>query len=144
MKKIITSIIFLVLVNTIFAQTKVQYAYDANGNRIQRKLIVGPSSMRMTNTTTKDEEETKKTSLQEGISVYPNPVTDKVVLSIKDFNPSERNMMSLLDSKGNEMLSQKVTQNQSEMDVSKLTSGIYYFKVIKNQQMLYYKLVKVD
>ncbi len=128
---------------TGFSQ-KVQYAYDNNGNRIQRKLVVTGPNQKMANSTTEEEEKSKTIAIEEGISVYPNPAKDKVVLSINDFNPSETNSMSLLDVKGNIIISQKITSGRSEMDVSMLVSGIYYFNVVKNKNMLYYKLVKVD
>ncbi|MES2568112.1 MAG: T9SS type A sorting domain-containing protein [Bacteroidota bacterium] len=143
MRKIFTSLLFIVLMQTGFSQ-KVQYAYDNNGNRIQRKLVVTGPNQKMANSTTEEEEKSKTIAIEEGISVYPNPAKDKVVLSINDFNPSETNSMSLLDVKGNIIISQKITSGRSEMDVSMLVSGIYYFNVVKNKNMLYYKLVKVD
>lgn len=128
---------------TGFSQ-KVQYAYDNHGNRIQRKLVVTGPYQKTANSTTEGEEKSKKIAIEEGISVYPNPAKDKVVLSISDFNPSETNSMSLLDAKGNEIIAHSVTQNNTEMDISQLKSGIYYFKVVKSEKMLYYKLVKVE
>lgn len=143
MKTLLTIILFFAVTQISIAQ-KVQYTYDNHGNRIQRKLVASPWSERLGNATPEEIEENSKVAIQEGISVFPNPTSDKVVLTINDFDPSETNSMSLLDAKGIEVMSQRVTQNNSEMDVSQFKSGIYYFKVVKNKKMLYYKLIKVD
>ncbi len=145
MKQLILTIALVTLTQLMVAQ-KVQYSYDNHGNRTQRKLVVnGPfDPMRFANIATENIADGETVKNTEGISVYPNPTSDKIILTINDFNPSETNSMTLLDAKGNEVMTQKVTQNNTEMSVAHLRAGVYYFKVIKDKNMLYYKLVKVD
>lgn len=68
--------------------------------------------------------------MKEGISVFPNPAKDKVVLTINDYDPPEKSSRTLLDAKGYEILSQRITPGKSEMGVSKLEAGVYYCKVL--------------
>ncbi|MES2512659.1 MAG: T9SS type A sorting domain-containing protein [Bacteroidota bacterium] len=144
MKKTIITLFLIVIAQLTFAQ-KVQYTYDNHGNRIKRKIFtIAPPEQRMAGSDSTDNAEAARIADKEGISVYPNPTKDRVVLTINDFNSSDNNSMSLIDVKGNVVMEQKVTSAHSEMDVSKLTAGIYYFNVVKNKNMLYYKLVKID
>jgi hypothetical protein len=132
----------IILTSLSFAQ-KIEYAYSPSGNRTMRKFNI--SAFRVAKKdSVESAKEFPKILMQEGLSVFPNPTSDKVVLTINDFKPEENNSMSLIDVKGNVVMTQKITEARSEMDVSKLVSGIYYFNVVKNKNMLYYKLIKVD
>lgn len=132
----------MLLASLSFAQ-KIEYSYSPSGNRTMRKFNLSVFRVGKKDST-ESAKEFPKILMQEGLSVFPNPTSDKVVLTINDFKPEENNSMSLIDAKGNVVMTQKITSARSEMDVSKLMSGIYYFNVVKNKNMLYYKLVKID
>lgn len=136
------TLLFALITSISFAQ-KIEYAYSASGNRTLRKFNLSAFKVG-NNDSTESAKHFPKILMQEGISVFPNPTSDNVVLTINDFKPEENNSMSLIDIKGNVVMTQKITSGRSEMDVSHLTSGIYYFNVVKNKNMLYYKLVKID
>jgi len=136
-------LITLVLLSSIGIAQKIEYAYSPSGNRTMRKFNLSAFRVGQKDST-ESAKEFPKILMQEGISVFPNPTSDKVVLTINDFKPEENNSMSLIDVKGNVVMTQKITQSRSEMDVSQLVAGIYYFNVVKNKNMLYYKLVKID
>lgn len=136
------SALFLILTSMSFAQI-IEYHYTPSGNRDSRKLSTVAWRIGKKDST-QSATEFPKILMQEGLSVFPNPTSDKVVLTINDFKPEENNSMTLIDIKGNVVMTQKITAARSEMDVSKLVSGIYYFNVVKNKNMLYYKLIKID
>ncbi len=138
------TILMLLIASYITAQTpKIEYIYTSSGNRTMRKI--NPSPFRVGNKDSTDSaKEFSKIVMEEGISVYPNPTTGKITLSLNKFDATEKNSVSLIDLKGSELMSQPITQSNTEMDLSALKAGIYYFKVIKNNQELYYKVVKVD
>ena len=105
-------IIFLFISVALNGQTtapQIKYSYDNRGNRTDRIFTV--SAFRLGNQdSTQSAKEFAKVQMKEGISVFPNPTKDKVVLTINDYDSSERNSMALLDSKGNEILSQRITK----------------------------------
>ncbi len=142
MKSTLKIIFVLCFVSSISFAQKIAYAYDASGNRIQRKFDMNPFKVGKKDST-QSVSEFPKILMEEGISVFPNPTSDKIVLTLNTYEPSETNSMSLLDAKGVVVMSQKLTEQKSEMDVSHLTAGVYFFKVIKNKKMLYYKIVKM-
>ncbi|MES2512663.1 MAG: T9SS type A sorting domain-containing protein [Bacteroidota bacterium] len=142
MKNLKNLIICLFIASTSFGQI-IEYGYTNSGNRSLRKLSLSAWRVGQKDSA-QSVKEFPKVLMQEGLSVFPNPTKDHIVLTINDFDPAETNSMTLIDVKGNVVMEQKVTSAHSEMDVSKLTAGIYYFNVVKNKNMLYYKLVKID
>ena len=140
------TIILLFLTVCTIAQTneKIVYTYSSSGNRIQRKFDnVNPFRVGHKDSTS-SAKEFQQIVKNEGISVYPNPTSGKVVLTINNFDSKETNTMSLLDAKGNIIITQPLTDRVSEMNIAELRSGIYLIQLIKNDKMLYYKLVKTD
>ncbi len=137
-------IVLCFLSSVAISQTppKIEYGYSVSGNRISRKISMNPFKVGKKDSA-QSVSEFSKILMEEGISVFPNPTSDKIVLTLNAFDPTETNSMSLLDAKGVEVMSQKLTEQKSEMDVSHLTAGVYFFKVIKNKKMLYYKIVKM-
>jgi len=135
-------IISILLANTTIAQ-KIEYTYSPSGNRTIRDYSANP--FRVGNRdSTESAKEFMDIVMKEGISVFPNPTTGKLTLTINNYNENEKNSVTLVDTKGGELISQVITQRTTEMDLSHLTIGVYYFRVIKNGQELYYKIVKVD
>ena len=140
------SIILIFLTSCAIAQSsqKIAYAYSPSGNRIQRKFDnINPFRVGHKDSAS-SVKEFQQIAKNEGISVYPNPTSGKVVLTINNFDSKETNTMSLLDAKGNVIIIQPLTDKVSEMNITELKSGVYLIQVIKNDKMLYYKLVKVD
>lgn len=142
MKKI-NQILFLYLLfsNVAFSQ-KIAYSYSPSGNRIQRKFEM--SAFRVGTKDSSSVKEFPKILMSEGISVYPNPTKDVINVSINDYNASQKNNLTLIDAKGNEILSQTISSQKTEFNLSHIKAGVYYFKVVKNETILHYKIVKIE
>lgn len=141
MKKTITTLLLIALVQLAFTQT-VQYSYDNHGNRIQRKSISSPWAQRSINPKTSGIK-FSMSSANNGFSFYPNPSTDRVVFSINDYTFSIKSSIAILDETGKEIKSMNVTSNKTEMDISQLPEGMYIVKFIKNEAVFFYKLLKI-
>jgi len=59
-----------------------------------------------------------------GLSIYPNPVIDKLTLTIKDTQPNIN--VTLTDITGKVLLQQRLSSAYNELNVSRYTQGIYY------------------
>lgn len=152
MKIILINTLLLVffIANNIFSQ-KVEYKYDAHGNRTQRKLVVGIGTGRMAQP--KDNIKTKETIekdgqliMKHGISVFPNPTNDKVVVSLSELKQDENKniMLYLVDNIGKIITKQPVTDSQTLVDLNGYKSGVYYIKVKFDKEDLFYKVIKTD
>jgi hypothetical protein len=81
-------------------------------------------------------------SLITGIKVgaYPNPVTDRVNLDIPDIKGMAR--ITVFDGYGKMVLQSTTASRNSQLDLSKLSSGIYMIKVMNNGNESTLKIVK--
>jgi hypothetical protein len=67
--------------------------------------------------------------------VYPNPATDKLILSIG--SQEYKNLRyQLIDLQGKTIASDRVNQNTQSIDMSKLSNGTYFLRVLSNKQQL--------
>ncbi|MFO0321148.1 MAG: T9SS type A sorting domain-containing protein [Bacteroidota bacterium] len=136
------SLLFVIISSISFAQ-KIEYSYSPSGNRTIRKYSLSPFKVGLKDSA-QSVTEFPKILMQEGISVFPNPTNNNVTLTINEFKPEENNSISIINAEGRELLTQKVNAHSTEINVSNLVNGVYFFKVIKNKNILYYKLVKIE
>jgi hypothetical protein len=66
--------------------------------------------------------------VQASVAIYPNPATDRISISIQT-ETMDQAEATIIDTKGNVMLQQPLTQRQSEMNISSLSAGIYFVKI---------------
>lgn len=59
-----------------------------------------------------------------GLSIYPNPVADKLTLTIKDTKPNLN--ITLTDITGKVLLQQQLSSAYNELSLSKYAQGVYY------------------
>ncbi|MEK7225739.1 MAG: T9SS type A sorting domain-containing protein, partial [Bacteroidota bacterium] len=76
----------------------------------------------------------------ENITVFPNPVLDKVTVRIKDLEGSAA--IRVFDMYGRMVMQQSSSQPLTQLDVSKLSSGIYLIKVMNGGKESTMKIVK--
>jgi len=74
------------------------------------------------------------------IRVYPNPFTDNTNIEIQNLN-GETAYLSLCDIMGKEILNLNTTSNNTQINRSNLTNGIYFLKVQIGNDYQSYKLI---
>jgi hypothetical protein len=65
------------------------------------------------------------------VSVYPNPTTDLLVLSINELKEEYR--YQVLDMAGKRLTNGQLRNNQTQLDFSSYAAGSYYVNIITNQ-----------
>jgi hypothetical protein len=82
------------------------------------------------------------------VKISPNPTNDKLTLSIKEtINLPEKTQLQILHINGQILQQQTIntSNNQLEVDVSFLSSGLYFIQLRSSQGLLYTgKFVKID
>lgn len=73
-----------------------------------------------------------KVFARENIRVYPNPATEFLHIILPALYPSEQASISILNQLGQEVFSSGLNQNNTEISIAQLASGLYNY-VIKNQ-----------
>ena len=76
------------------------------------------------------------------VSAYPNPTTDYLTLSIKEFDISNVSYQ-LLDMNGKLLQNEKITGNQTSIVMSNLVPATYFVKVVQeNKEVKTFKIIK--
>lgn len=84
-----------------------------------------------------------ETEIQEiGLSIYPNPTTDKLNLAITNYIPNHNYHLIITDNYGKEIIRKSLTETQSEIDISQLAKGIYFVRIQINESLQVLKFVK--
>ena len=84
---------------------------------------------------------------QQGINlecvVYPNPVTDYLILSVETMHASSNMVYQLFDTKGQLITTNKVTTAETKIVTNNLTQGNYLLRVVGNNQAIKtFKIIK--
>ncbi|MFN5417283.1 MAG: ice-binding family protein [Flavobacteriia bacterium] len=66
------------------------------------------------------------------LSVFPNPFESKISIDLNDFNESNIYMIKLKSSVGQELLTQKLVNQLTELNLENLSSGVYFFEITSN------------
>lgn len=76
--------------------------------------------------------------------VYPNPTTDKVVLSISNFEiPSSGLFLQLFDINGKQLKMMVIKEEQTEIDLSDFAAATYQLRVINGKNVIKtFKVIK--
>jgi hypothetical protein len=76
------------------------------------------------------------------LSVFPNPTSDFLTLKISD-NIIEKISYQLYDLTGNLIESRNIQSDQSLIDMSKLSSAVYFIHILKgNERIQSFKVIK--
>lgn len=86
-----------------------------------------------------DEVGIKETIKELRVSIYPNPVHDKIFIELKEH--SEELYFSLVDETGKELLRKKRITSNEFIDVSHYAKGIYFLQLETNNQTAMRKIV---
>ncbi|MBX9733959.1 MAG: T9SS type A sorting domain-containing protein [Chitinophagaceae bacterium] len=80
-------------------------------------------------------------SLITGISMYPNPVRDRLIISL-DKRIAGIKIIRLVDATGRSISSQQITGHTSTINFSGLANGIYYVEINQGKKRFIRKVIK--
>ncbi|MEZ4937968.1 MAG: T9SS type A sorting domain-containing protein [Crocinitomicaceae bacterium] len=72
--------------------------------------------------------------LENQIQIYPNPVKDQLIISLK--SNKEKYAVQLFDATGKLVLETRIENQQNYISMSQLTSGVYILRVQNDQSIL--------
>jgi len=75
-------------------------------------------------------------------NIYPNPTSDFIILSTENIDNKKISYM-LFDSEGRLLIQQELIANETSIDMSNLTSSVYFLKVSDGlQRIKTFKIIK--
>ena len=113
------------------------FTYDANGNRIQRDLVIVPCGLRMGNT-----HSPKPLASSFNANVYPNPAKDKINIEVQQDSSANETRITLSDLAGKTVYAGTVAAAIVQIDVSTLSNGTYLLKIMRGRENKTYNVLK--
>ncbi|MDR1090410.1 MAG: T9SS type A sorting domain-containing protein [Prevotella sp.] len=135
MKQILFSLLFIVLSGTMNAQ-KIQYAYDAAGNRIKREIVLTKSASE-TESSFFTEELAQRT-----IKIYPNPTEGQLKVEVSDFEDCKSVNLTIVNMQGQVVLRKKMNSATDDLDISGKASGLYVLRINIDGEYSSWKIIK--
>lgn len=77
------------------------------------------------------------------ITVYPNPASDKLYINSTAVNIAEKVTYSIIDIYGRMILENKINMPEY-IDISSLSEGVYFIRIVDGHQVSTIKFIKVD
>lgn len=157
MKKTITILAMLMLLQVSVSAQNIHFQYDASGNRVKRWIsqpIAPPQNNPSANNNTAIADDvnslissntsTSLSSQSEGdIKVFPNPVQDKLNVQFTGSADAEGCSLQIYDGAGKLFSREAELKNNNEINMQQAKTGTYFLIIInKEGKRMYWKLVK--
>ncbi len=83
-----------------------------------------------------------KNESSDKIKIYPNPVTDKLIIDLQQLKNLQNTTLSIYDIQGKLILQQLINQLQTELNIRHFAKGVYVVKVNNLKNNMVRKFVK--
>jgi hypothetical protein len=74
------------------------------------------------------------------VSIYPNPAIDKITVEILGI--TKESQLSIINSTGQELISQQTIGPKTIIDISNLPSGVYFVRLTNDKTVEVGKFIK--
>lgn len=128
-------LLFIFLCSNTWGQTSVAFTYDLTGNRTSTLLSIMHADSLSKSIDNK--------SQSAGISVYPVPAKKSLFVKLKSesFNSAKATIYSI---NGILMMSSRIEKRITEIDITRIPSGIYFLKVYCDDEIYSWKIIKLN
>ncbi len=77
------------------------------------------------------------------VRLYPNPASENIAIEIQNFNQEKNAHYQLINNIGQEILSEDVYQESTQINISSLTKGIYFINYSSSSYFKTIKFIKI-
>lgn len=142
MKIALCFVVALMFSISAISQT-VEFDYDDSGNRVSRNTIPLKSTFQnKSKVETNDEKNYIDNTGTNIISIFPNPVSMYLNVSIQSTKDILDIYIQVIDQSGHSVISEKYNENAFQLDLSHLSAGIYYMIINIGEENTKWKIIK--
>ena len=126
-----------------YAQGRIGYSYDAAGNRIKREIIMPvPKAMAKLQNSFSDNRSFSDMLSGHSIRLYPGSTAETLTICVTGLKRTDMCSLEVYTLQGAQILSENVTTDKLDVDISDQPSGDYLFKIIINGDTNTWKIIK--
>jgi hypothetical protein len=116
---------------------RIEYTYDASGNRISRKKEIVLTKSAESPATVFTEELAERT-----IKIYPNPTEGHLKVEISDFEACQSVNLSIYNMQGQVVIKRKMESSVYDLDISGRPNGLYVLQINIDGENTSWKIIK--
>lgn len=120
------------------AGTRIEFTYDATGNRRTKRYIIETLKSAKTNSTIKE----KQNEIVECIKLYPNPTHGYVYIEIQGYDSEMRSKLILLNTSGITLFQTANIKPAFNLNLSSYPDGIYLLRMFIGESVWEWKIIK--
>lgn len=140
LKNYLITLLTLGSIHMATAQSQgVSYDYDYAGNRISRKIITLPQSVKGK---TPDPVPVTDQMGDRKITIYPNPTKGMLAVDINGGDSKDELSIQLYDGNGKQMLNEKVQPGTTTLNLTSYPQAYYIMRVQAGSKFTEYKIIK--
>lgn len=134
--------------NAMSQMYSVNFAYDANGNRISRMIIVTDyrntsiDTTAIVRSTSLQQEKYKDDNDSISISIYPNPAREGLTIRLTSYDEYTDIEVNLYSTLGVCLKNIAIVAEETYIDLSDLPSGSYFLKLMGYDDRRIWKIIK--
>ena len=152
MKKTIT-VIFILCMNIIHCSAQNSrtflFEYDNMGNRVVRYMTPPPSMMSESNQNQDNKTNADSTNIKKlttdgiySLKIYPNPTKGNININVEKYKRGSKIIFKLYDVNNRLMYNLESSNAYTAIDISSLSVGVYYLKVVIENSCNNYMIIK--
>ena len=135
MKRILSTILFILVSITILGQNKVTFSYDESGNRTSKTILLNKSVVK------EQVVHSEKIENRE-IKIYPNPTKGDLIVEISKPESLKNGLISVFDLRGKLIKKVKIASSKNNVDLSSAANGIYVLQIHIDNNVSNWKIIK--
>ena len=125
------------------AQDRIEYNYDASGNRVKREIVMpGPKAMAKQQNFSSDNQSFSDMLRDHSIKIYPNPTKGALRICISGLKGTDKCSLEVYTTLGVQILTKKVEADNIDINISNQPNGVYLLQITINGQSTTWKIVK--
>lgn len=131
--------ILFIVISQIGNTRVINYDYDEAGNRIRREIVI--NSRRIAENSGLIENFSEVLA-QKGIRIYPNPTKGVLKVEIVGYESTDMCLMQVFNMEGVQVLSIRPSEQESNLDLSNFSNGMYILNLLLNGEYCIWKIIK--
>ena len=126
-----------------FVQGKIGYSYDAAGNRVKREIVMSvPKAMTRQQNFASENKSFSDMISDHSIKIYPNPTEGNLRISIPGLKDTDVCFLDVYTIQGMRILTENVTTDNTDINISNQSAGVYLLKITINNTSTTWKIIK--
>lgn len=125
------------------AQGRIEYSYDASGNRVKREIVMPvPKAIAKQQNFSPEDQSFSDMLHNHSIKIYPNPTEGALKICISGLKGTDKCSLEVYTFQGSQILRENVKTDNIDINISNQPIGIYLLRITINNNSTTWKIIK--